>query len=417
MVGCGASGMMAAIAAARNGASVTVLDAGRKPGRKLLLTGNGRCNLSNLNPEIVSVYDALGSEGCTQFVSKVFEGFGVQDTLSLFQECGLVTVTEHGEWVYPASGRSDSVLNVLLREMNRLGVKMKYDVEVTGIDRASDGRWQVRTEGWSYACDSVVIACGSRAASATGSNGSGYELCLGLGMDVTEIRPALTALRCRPVQDDCIVFEAGQDKAKEDAPLPVPLGTAAGTRTAAKVSLYADDTLLAQEEGQVQFTQNGVSGIAVFNMSRHAVRALRDRKTPVISLDLLPVMEKEELAAYLQKLQSLRPEDSMKDLLAGILPAGLIPLFASGTDPEKTAGAIKGYALEVTGLRDFENCQICAGGVILDQLDPSSMQCVDPSLEGIHIAGELADVDGPCGGYNLQWAWSSGYVAGMHSAL
>ncbi len=418
IIGCGASGMMAAIAAAREGAEVTVLESGRKPGRKLLLTGNSRCNLTNLDPELFERYGisedpALKTDDAkTGFVKKVLEQFSVSDTLRLFEECGLLTAAEHGTWIYPVTGRSESVLGVLLRELQRLHVKLKYNTEVTGIDR-EDHTWKVHTEGWTYSCDTVVLCCGSRAVPSTGSNGSGYELCRGLGMDVTDILPALTAMQCR-LPEDCRPFT---DKEKDKENAAYPLSCAAGTRTIADVRVYADGELLAEERGQVQFTQNGISGIVIFNMSRYTVRALRMGMDVQVSLDLLPEISREELISTLSRLRKLRPDDTLKELLTGILPPGLITLIASDNDLYRAGYLIKDFRLQALGVRDFDNCQVCAGGVNLEELDPDTMECRREDLKGVHVAGELADIDGPCGGYNLQWAWSSGYVAGRHAAL
>lgn len=422
IIGCGAAGMMAALAAAREGAQTTVLEMGRKPGRKLLLTGNSRCNLTTLDPDLCSRYQSLGDSSCSSFVRTVYEGFSVRDTLQLFEDCGLLTMTEHGSWVYPVTGRSESVLGVLLRELRRLKVRMKYNVEVTQISR-QDGMWQVQTEGWSYPCDSVVIACGSRAVPSTGSNGSGYELCRGLGLDVTDILPALTAVSCRLEREDCLPYTPGMSTQsaaggkKGRSAAPDPLALAAGTRASAAVSVYTDGVLTASERGQVQFTQTGISGIVVFNMSRYTVRALHEGKDVRIQLDLLPDVPLEKLTETLLRLHNLRPEDSMRDLLTGILAPGLIPLFENEPDCRRTAEHIKALELQALGHRDFDNCQVCAGGVRLTELYPRTMECVRSDLRGIHIAGELVDVDGPCGGYNLQWAWASGYVAGRHAAM
>ena len=422
IIGCGAAGMMAAIAAAREGAQVTVLEMGRKPGRKLLLTGNSRCNLTTLDPDLCEKYASLEDGSCSAFVRTVYEQFSVSDTLDLFEDCGLLTAAEHETWVYPVTGKSESVLGVLLGELQRLKVKLKYNVEVTEISRQDD-MWQVHTDGWSYPCDSVVIACGSRAVPSTGSNGSGYELCRGLGLDVTDILPALTAIKCRLTREDCRPFTPGvsSGKAAEDesgttaAMDPLPL--AAGTRTAAAVNVYADGNFIANERGQVQFTQTGVSGIVIFNMSRYTGRALHEGKDVRLLLDLLPDISQEKLRGTLERLRRIRPDDSMRGLLTGILPPGLIPLFETETDPAATAGQIKALELQAFGHRDFDNCQVCAGGVRLTELYPKTMECVRNDLRGIHIAGELADVDGPCGGYNLQWAWASGYTAGRHAAM
>ena len=166
----------------------------------------------------------------------------------------------------------------------------------------------------------------------------------------------------------------------------------------------------------MQFTQTGVSGIVIFNMSRYAVRALHEGMDVRICLDFLPETDSAQLTDMLNRLAKLRPEDSMQVLLSGILPSGLIPLAAAENDTEQTVRNIKDFSLQALGLRDFDNCQVCAGGVCLTELDPGSMECVREELKGIHVAGELVDVDGPCGGYNLQWAWSSGYLAGRHAA-
>ena len=421
IIGGGASGLMAAIAAARAGASTTLLEAGKRPGRKLLLTGNGKCNLTNLDPDIFGKYASEDGQDAAAYVSSVLRQFSVSDTLRLFEECGLLTMTEHGSCVYPVTGRSDSVLQVLLRELQRLKVKMKYNVTVTGIDR-EDGSWQVRTDGWSYACDRVVLCCGSRAVPSTGSDGLGYELCRGLGLDVTDILPALTAVRCRIDEPDCRPFEMGKERSAshgriQESVAEDPLKEAFGVRISAVVSAFADGLLMCSEQGQLQFTQTGISGIVVFNISRYVTRALRAGKDVQIRLNLLPQKSTGELEELLRRLHAQRPEDSMEMLLAGILPQGLIRLFSEESDPASAARRIHSFPLQALGLRDFDNCQVCAGGVRLSQMDPDSMECAPAGLKGIYIAGELADIDGPCGGYNLQWAWSSGYTAGHHAAL
>lgn len=410
IIGAGASGMMAGIAAARQGASVTILESGRKPGRKLLLTGNSRCNLTNLDPDLPGRYLSLEKGQAEAFAPAVLEQFTVSDTLALFEELGLLTMTEHVTWVYPVTGRSDSVLSVLLRELEHLRVRLKYNTKVTSIEM-EDGAWKVCTDGWSYLCDSLVLACGSAAVPSTGSDGSGYDLCRSLGLRTTQILPVLTAVRCVPEQNSKTRSEGRPERNKAQA-LPPCM---AGTRTNALVSVFADSEKLFQENGQVQFSQDAVSGIVTFNGSRFAARALHEQREVRIVLDLLPQFGREELACTLRRLTDHRPGDSMKEILAGILPPGLIPLFADERDPERTARSIKAFGLKAAGLRGFENCQVCAGGVCLSQLDPRTMECTAQELRGIFIAGELADIDGPCGGYNLQWAWSSGYVAGKNA--
>ena len=202
VIGGGASGMMAAIAAARAGAQTTLLEAGPKPGRKLLLTGNGRCNLTNLDKEIASVYSSSDPSLAKNLVKSVFSQFSVRDTIRFFREEGLLTSIEHGSYVYPVTGQSTSVLEVLLRTLGALKVKLKYSQEVIEIekndspDSSREGAWNVRTKTWTYHADRVILSCGSRAVPSTGSNGSGYELSRMLGLDVTDILPGLTAVSC-----------------------------------------------------------------------------------------------------------------------------------------------------------------------------------------------------------------------------
>ena len=432
VIGGGPSGMMAAIASARNGAQTTLLEAGQRPGRKLLLTGNGRCNLTNLNPLIQSVYSSSDWDGARQLVEAVFSQFSVKDTLSFFQDAGLLTTVEHESYVYPATGQSASVLEILLRTLDSLNVKLKYNEEVVAVERNEDGiqedgiscAWRVRTKTWSYPADSVVLCCGSRAVPSTGSNGSGYELARMLGIDVTDILPGLTAVTCKLPEPDAKAYVPGSrkkgiDKLAQASGTPADvLLAASGTRTTALVTVLADERVIASEKGQVQFTQHDLSGVVVFNLSRAVVRALHDGCSVTLSLDLLPDVPALELEKMIRNLLDRFSGIAPEKLLAGFVPSRLIgAVIASREQSGKSlAEAMKDFRLKAVRLRDFDSAQICVGGVKLSEIDPQTLECRSEDLKGIYLAGELIDVDGPCGGYNLQWAWSSGYVAGMHAS-
>ena len=422
IAGAGPAGMMAAIAAAGRGAEVTVLEGMTKPGKKLLLTGNGRCNITNLSPDPALQYMSSGTIPASEFAGSVLAVFSVRDTIDFFREAGLM-LTDKGLWVYPGSGQALSVLNVLLREMERLRVKLKLNTKVRGIRyEEENGKWKVSTGSWEYTADSVILACGSKAAPSTGSDGSGYEIAGGCGIKVEAPLPVLTAL----TSDDPYIK------------------TAAGARTYAGLSLFAGEHLLAEETGELQWTEYGISGIAVFQLSRYLRGKLSDcRKNDIlVTADLVPALSKTELAGRIRKTQerfgdSLAPEE----ILGGYTNTKVAEYLlkrekgtaaqrdqthkktnisvekstgAGEKNPEKLAGMLKSVRIHITGRRSFEHAQTTAGGVDTGMLTPGTLEAAD--RPGLFFAGEIIDIDGPCGGYNLQWAWSSGYAAGTAAA-
>ena len=430
VIGGGPSGLMAAIAAARAGAQTTVLEAGAKPGRKLLLTGNGRCNLTNLDEQIDSVYDSSDPDFARSLVRSVFSQFGVQDTLDFFRQEGLLTTVEHKTYVYPVTGQSASVLEILLRTLQALKVKMKYSEEVIEIEKhdpvsgseETDCLWNVRTKTWNYEADSVILSCGSRAVPATGSNGSGYELSRMLGLDVTDVLPGLTAVSCRLPSPEARAYVPGSRNKSESSSgrkkAEDPFIAAAGTRALAVVSVLSDGEVIAQERGQIQFTQQDLSGIVVFNLSRKVVRALHQGHDVSFSLDLIPDHTQEEIESMVRSMREKFNGISDEKILCGLVPSRMIPavLALCELTGESLVYVLKHFSLKASRLRDFDSAQVCVGGVRTTELNPDTLECVSDDLKGIFLTGELIDIDGPCGGYNLQWAWSSGYTAGLHAA-
>lgn len=383
VVGGGASGLMAAIQAAKSGAAVTVLEQNENPGRKICVTGNGRCNLTNrdMRPEIFR-----GQQ--PEFAAKILQQFTLDDTLAFFEGLG-VAFTDRKGWLYPRSNQAKCIPELLLLKARSLKVKVKTRENVECVYQ-ENGHWKVKTSGWTYEADRVILANGSRASQVPGSDGSGYEIASQLGHRIIKPLPALTGLRCKGNS-----FSAW-----------------AGVRTEATVTLLLDGNAVAEEIGEVQLTDYGISGIPVFQLSRYAIRALEEGRKVTLSVNFLPEYTEVSLREYMKKRQELCPYQSEAELFLGLLPDKLIKMFRK--QKKDIFQTITAYPLEVKGSSGFEQAQICSGGVDTLQVNPNTLEST--LHKGLFFAGELLDIDGPCGGYNLQWAWSSGAVAGRCSA-
>lgn len=408
IAGGGAAGLTAAVFAARQGAEVTVLEGMERPGKKLLLTGNGRCNLTNLDVALSGKYYGSGAA----VARKLTEQFGASEVLSFFEELGLLTTEKNG-YVYPYSLQSGAVLGALLSEIRRLRVKLKLGEKVESIQQEEE-RWKVKTASWCYTADALVLACGGKAVPSTGSDGSGYALARMLGHSVTVPRPALVPLECNGRMYERL----------------------SGVRCRAAVSLYRaiseknknevqkEAVLLKKDIGELQWTKYGVSGIVIFQLSRFVSTASHPQQM-YLEVDLLPDFEKAYLVAFLERRAALFSKERTVALLSGLLHEKLIPVLLKNAEiPEKlSCGEVdavqierlvvqaKKLRLSLAGTKSFDVCQVCAGGVDCREVSDKTLQ--SKKWNNLFFAGELLDVDGPCGGYNLQWAWTSGYVAGM----
>ena len=357
VTGGGASGLMAAIAAAENGAAVTILEQNEKPGKKICATGNGKCNFTNI--QVPS--DAYRSEN-PGFEQAVLNQFPVEDTVKFFTRLGIYPVNKNGGYLYPHSGQAASVAEVLCMEARNLGI---------------------------YEGEAVILANGSKASAISGSDGSGYELAAALGHRLIEPLPALTALKCKNTG-----FSGW-----------------AGVRTEGRITLLVDGEKVTEETGELQLTDYGVSGIPVFQVSRYGIRALKQGKNVTLILNFLPEFSREQLKAFLKIRKENCPYKEKKDFLTGLFPDKLAKVLLLANDLEE---AISSYPLKVTGYQSFEQAQVCSGGVDTTQVNARTLESTRNS--GLYFAGELLDIDGKCGGYNLQWAWSSGYVAGVNAS-
>ncbi len=396
VIGAGPSGLMAAIMAAREGARVVILEKMEKPGKKLLTTGNGRCNLSNRSILNGQSYHTENPNEADQILQK----FSARETESFFSELGLLIKSREGGLLYPYSDQAQSVLDALLWEAERRKIKLKCREEVREIIRSEKG-FLVKTEGWQYEADRVILSLGGKAAPLTGSCGSGYELAKALGHRVVPVLPALVPLTIK--EKDFKALE--------------------GVRSRAALTLLVNGKAAAKESGELQWTSYGISGIVVFQLSSLAVRYQKQGAKVQILADLFP---DEDEAALCQKLNEFfeRGTFSYERLLSGFFHKKVLStlLKREQIKPQERADRATALAflkkskklcLTVSGSRSFEQAQVCSGGVSLKEIHTATME--SRVVPGLYLAGELLDVDGPCGGFNLQWAWASGYLAGKHA--
>lgn len=399
IIGGGASGLTAGIAAARQGADVTILEHMDRVGKKILSTGNGRCNMTNL-----SVRAEFYRCSQKQFPMKVLDKFSVWDTLTFFDEIGIVTKNKNG-YIYPNSEQAAAVLDTLRLEAEHAGVTMLCDCQIKqakAVKKSGRRKFQVETSQGAFLCDSLILATGSKAAPVTGSDGSGYELARTFGHSIIKPLPALVQLRC----------EGKQYK---------QLG---GIRCEAVIKLLIDGKAAASEEGELQLTNYGISGIPVFQLSRFASVALDEGRRVTALIDFLPSQNREETRRFFKRRVVRMGYRSSGDILTGVLnkKLALVLLKLAGirqdmlvqdvtwSQWDRLLGLLKSYEAVVTGTNSFEQAQVCCGGVDTRDIRPDTME--SRLVPGLYLVGELLDVDGICGGYNLQWAWSTGTIAG-----
>lgn len=426
VIGGGAAGMMAALAAAGQGARVTVLEANDRLGKKLLSTGNGKCNLGNEKLDLDEYYT-----GEPELLRQCLERFTAADTVGFFLKSGLLVKSKNG-YLYPASEQASSVLDVLRFEVAAAGIEVVTGCHVEEIEAAAGCRVEkpeaaagcgvgqaaqekqagrdergirVQGGGKSYFFDRVIIAAGGKAAPKTGSDGSGYLLAKRLGHSLVPTVPALVQLKCRE---------------------PF-MKSVAGVRAEAELSLMRDGECAARERGELQFTEYGISGIPVFQLSRQINYRLLEEDEVEISIDFLPDYTPEAYERlYISRLL-LQGQRTVEEFFAGMLNKKVMGLFVrlSGLKPTEDVetadrekigqvfALCRQFAVHVTGHNGYASAQVCAGGVPLAEVSRDLESLKAP---GVYFAGEILDVDGRCGGYNLQWAWTSGYIAGTAAA-
>ena len=398
VLGGGASGMMAALTAAeRGGHRVILVERQARVGRKLLATGNGRCNLTNLHTALPCYH---GQD--TAFCEPALRRFGVKKTLDFFEFLGLVTVAEPSGRVYPYSDQANSVVDVLRFALEARGVEVYTGCEVTKLWKRRDG-YLLKTTGGDFAVEKLIVAAGGAAGGKLGGTTAGYEILESLGHRRTRLFPALVQL----------VTEGVVSRALK------------GVRAQAQVRLLHRGEILAESCGEVQFTETGVSGPAVFEISRAASEGPAGVQ---IHLDLTPQMTWEQLSRRLLEKQALLPQRGAEDLLTGILHnrLGKILVREAGIPAEtpieqlsehtlkRLSALVKDFILIYAGTQGMDSAQVTAGGIATGDFDPETLE--SRLAPGVYACGEVLDIDGDCGGFNLQWAWSSGRLAGQSAA-
>lgn len=400
VIGGGAAGMMAAITAAEMNAAVTLYERNERVGKKLLSTGNGKCNFSNINLQPCHYY---GKD--VEAAWNVLNRFDNQAVLSFFHDAGMLTKEKRGG-LYPAAEQASVVLDILRLQLKKKAIEVRTENKVQKLRPLSEGGIEIITEKGKDRYDSVILACGSKASPKTGSDGNGYVLAETLGHSLIPVVPALVQLRCGDTQ----------------------LKSVAGVRAEAEVTLTVNKKETAKERGELQLTDYGISGIVVFQMSRIAAYALQEKKDVIAYINFLPDYSEDEYKAWVsERKASLNGAENVEEFFTGMLHkklmlflirlAGLKPTDscdkASRGSIDKVFTLCRHLPLHITGCNSFDNAQVCAGGIPLCEV---SENLESLKQKGIYFAGEMLDVDGKCGGYNLQWAWSSGYVAGMSAA-
>lgn len=407
VIGGGAAGMTAAVMAARRGKHVMILEHMDAPGRKLLATGNGKCNFAN---EAQGADKYYGEDPA--FVLPVFAQFGLTELIEFFEELGIHPRLKRGGY-YPGSGQAASVRTLFLLELQRLDVTIVCNCGIRSVSKVKNG-FLIDTKQGEYHATKCILATGGKTMRKSGSDGSGFLYLEALGHHTIDIVPGLVGL-----------------KGKQSFFVDI-----AGIRADAKIDLYINDQYICTQEGELQLTSYGISGIPVFQFSRIAARALTEGKTCRAQIDFMPSMEWAELTDYLAQRMARAAHMTMEQALLGLLPDKLIPVLleCAGVNPsayvhqqinaasgkadvhcQRIVQSIKALRVDITGWNQFDSAQVTAGGVDTREIDPHTME--SRLVPGLYFAGEMVDIDGICGGYNLQWAWASGAVAGTHAAI
>lgn len=402
VVGGGASGLVAAIIAGRNGAKVMILEQLQRVGKKILATGNGRCNLTNMN-----ILPGRYHGEDVDFMTDAYSIFDVNKTIELFEELGISCREEEDGKVYPFSGQASSVLDVLRYELDRLGIEERCEAEVKQIIPGKNGFSVILRDGTKLIGDKVIIAAGGRANSNLGSTGSGYRLVTDLGHKLVDTFPALVQLQ----------LNFGYLKALS------------GVKFIGNAAVICDGKAIRTEEGEILFTDYGISGPPILQLSRCAGERLNKGIKCFLTVDMFPEYSINELTDIITSKVRAYYNKPLDFCFVGLLNKKLIPTVlkscgimdihrASGEviDEEinRIAELLKNWKFEISGTQPWRDAQVTAGGISVKDIDPKTME--SRLVKGLYMCGEILDIDGDCGGFNLQWSWSSGYVAGLSAS-
>lgn len=397
VIGGGASGLVAAIYAKTSATQVILLERNSDCGKKILATGNGRCNYWNSDQDLKH-YNSSNK----YLLENIITDENKEEIMNFFNRIGIIPKIKNG-YYYPYSNQAVSIKNALITEARRLGVQIYNDTYIDCI-RKENNKFIINYNNKTIISDSVIVATGSKAAPKTGSDGNGYDLVKKFSHSVIEVLPALVQLR-------------GEEKYFKDW---------SGIRSDVKISLYSNDELIKEEEGEIQLTDYGISGICTFNLSRFVSRNLYENKNNYVIINFLPFLEQNKISFFEERNELIKGR-TLLEFLEGLLNNKLVKVLLNiininsdrkwqdlkYEEKEKLVEIITNFKLEITGTNSFEQAQVCSGGVPLSEIKIKTMESI--YQENLYIVGELLDVDGDCGGYNLSFAWISGMLAGLDS--
>ncbi len=401
VVGGGAAGLMAAISAKNNGADVLILERNDRVGKKILATGNGRCNYTN---KYLSINNYHGNN--PKFAYSALSQFHVEMTIDFFERLGITPAIEENGKVFPLSFQASSILDVLRFEIEDRGIELITQAYVTDIKKKKKFIISLK-DNRRFEADKVILATGGMALPASGSDGNGYSLCKKLNHTVTDIFPGLVKLK----------LESNILKSVD------------GVKFVGRAGIYTDNKLILEDKGDILFTSYGISGPPILQLSRTAIQYMNMGKEVILKVSIIHTKNEDELFEYLCKRFDYMPRKTIEIALIGLINKRLIiPILKElNIDKNKRVGnfskeeiraisrILTSWDFKIIGSKSFSDAQVTAGGVNTNEVNNQTME--SKIVKGLYIVGELLDIDGDCGGFNLQWAWSSGYVAGLNAAL
>lgn len=404
VIGAGPAGILAAGRAAMMGARVCILEKMEKPARKLRITGKGRCNITNMRPFNEFLQEITPSP---RFLNKAFGAFFNKQIVELLEATGVNTVTERGQRVFPESGKAWDVADGIVQWAKRQGADVLCNSPVSEILHNQGAVQGVKlVNGTVINASAVIIATGGKSYPATGSSGDGYEFAINLGHTIADLRPSLTGIETQPVFPQLNRFALRN----------------------VNVALLVDAKKVAEEFGELEFTEYGVDGPCILRLSLKAIDLFRNGNKITISIDLKPALSHEKLLTRIDRDAAKGTSYTVNLLLRDLLPAPIVPIFlrhlklsslksASALTPqEKEAliGMLKDFQLQMKGYRSWAEAIVTAGGVNQSEINSKTME--SKLVRGLYFAGEIIDLSGNTGGYNLQIAFSTGWLAGESAA-
>ena len=382
IIGGGAAGMASAIFLARQGKKVLLCERLGRVGKKLLSTGNGRCNITNRH---ISPDNYHGENPA--FAMPALSSFPPEKTISFFESLGLMLCDGENGKLYPQSLQASSVLDLMRLEMARLSLSETVDCFIERLEKKGDVFYLTSEDGRSFTAKTVICATGGKAAPSMGTDGNGYALLRPFGHTVVKPLPSLVQLKTE-----------------------TPMRALKGSKHISSATLYVDGKEIRTALGELLFTDYGVSGPPIFNLSRFASAGIAGGQKVTLSLNFFPSLTKEGLANLLKKRREALPHLADESFLYGLLPKLLgREVYKRSKNDRDMARLLHSFPLTVSGVMPWANAQVTAGGISTEEVNAKTME--SRLVKGLYLCGEVLDIDGDCGGYNLQWAWSSAFVA------